>query len=43
MMGVSENDGEVVLELADNVSVVWAASLSSPPMMWMPEGESQDK
>ena len=32
----------MVLELGDNISMVWDASLSIPPKMWMPEGESQD-
>ena len=42
MLYGSWNEGEVVLELVDNVSVVWAASAELPPMMMMPEGESQD-
>ena len=32
----------MVLELGDNISMVWDASLSIPPMIWMPVGESQD-
>ena len=32
----------MVLKLGDNISMVWDASLSIPPMIWMPVGESQD-
>ena len=39
----SGNAGVLVLELGDNISVVWIASMPNPPMMRMPEGESQDK
>ena len=38
----SGNAGVVVLELGESVSVVISAALRSPPMMMMPEGESQD-
>ena len=38
----SWNEGVVELEFGDSVSVVCAASLFVPPMMTMPEGESQD-
>ena len=36
------NAGVVVLELGESVSVVCLASMSAPPMMMMPTGESQD-
>ena len=38
----SGNAGVVVLELGESVSVVFSASVSYPPRMMMPLGESQD-
>ena len=38
----SRNAGVVLLELVDNISVVYSASVPPPPMMTIPEGESQE-